>query len=95
MLSEDAYVTTLTITARGQVTLRKKVLDHLGIKPGEKMELELLPNGQGVIRAAKRRGTIDDFIGLLAGKTTKVATIEEINEAAAEGWAGRVKMGSK
>jgi AbrB family looped-hinge helix DNA binding protein len=86
---------TLTITARGQVTLRKKVLDHLGIKPGGKMELELLPDGRGVIRAAKRKGTIDDFIGLLAGKTTKVATIEEINEAAAEGWAGRVKMDGK
>jgi AbrB family looped-hinge helix DNA binding protein len=86
---------TLTITARGQVTLRKKVLEHLGIKPGGKMELELLPDGRGVIRAAKRKGTIDDFIGLLAGKTTKVATIEEINEAAAEGWAGRVKMDGK
>lgn len=86
---------TLTITARGQVTLRKKVLEHLGIKPGGKMELELLPDGRGVIRAAKRKGTIDDFIGLLAGKTSKVATIEEINEAAAEGWAGRVKMDGK
>jgi len=88
-------MSTLTITARGQVTLRKKVLDHLGIKPGGKMELELLPDGRGVIRAAKREGTIDDFIGMLAGKSKKVATIEEINEAAAEGWAGRVKMGNK
>jgi hypothetical protein len=37
-------------------------------------------------------GTIHDFIGILAGKTKKVATIEEINEAAARGWAGEVKM---
>jgi bifunctional DNA-binding transcriptional regulator/antitoxin component of YhaV-PrlF toxin-antitoxin module len=86
-------MSTLTVTARGQVTFRKKVLEHLGIKPGEKIELDLLPDGRGVIRAAKRAGTIDDFIGLLAGKTKKVATIEEINEAAADGWAGRVKMG--
>ena len=86
---------TLTMTARGQVTLRKKVLDHLGIKPGGKMELELLPDGRGVIRAAKRTGKIQDFFGVLAGKTKKVATIEEMNEAAAEGWAGRVKMHGK
>jgi len=33
-------------------------------------------------------GTIDEFLGLLAGKTTKVATLEEINQAAAAGWAG-------
>ncbi len=84
---------TLTITARGQVTFRKRVLEHLGLKPGEKMELELLPGGRGVITAAKRGGSIDDFIGLLAGKTNKVATIDEINEAAAAGWAGQVQMG--
>jgi AbrB family looped-hinge helix DNA binding protein len=86
---------TLTITARGQVTLRKKVLDHLGIKPGGKMELELLPDGRGMIRASRPTGKIQDFFGVLAGKTKKVATIEEMNEAAADGWAGRVKMGKK
>jgi len=37
---------TLTVTARGQVTLSKEVLKHLGIKPGEKIELNLLPQGK-------------------------------------------------
>jgi bifunctional DNA-binding transcriptional regulator/antitoxin component of YhaV-PrlF toxin-antitoxin module len=82
-------MTTLTVTARGQVTFRKKVLQHLGIKPGEKIALDLLPDGRGVIRAAKAGGTIDGFLGLLAGRTKKVATIGEINEAAARGWAGK------
>lgn len=80
---------TLTVTTRGQVTFRKKVLDHLGIKPGQRIELDLLPDGRGMIRAARPAGTIEDFIGRLAGKTKKIATIEEINEAAANGWAGR------
>jgi bifunctional DNA-binding transcriptional regulator/antitoxin component of YhaV-PrlF toxin-antitoxin module len=84
---------TLSVTARGQVTFRKKVLQHLGIKPGEKIALDLLPDGRGVIRAARPGGTIEDFIGCLAGKTKKVATIEEMNQAAADGWAGRIKMG--
>jgi len=79
---------TLTVTERGQVTFRKEVLQHLGIKPGEKIELELLPEGRGLLRAARPSGTIDSFIGSLAGRTKKVATIEEINEAAARGWAG-------
>jgi len=26
----------LTVTAKGQVTLRKDVLEHLGVHPGEK-----------------------------------------------------------
>lgn len=82
-------MTTLTVTARGQVTLRKEVLQHLGIKPGGKIELDLLPDGRGMIKAARLTGTIDDFVGLLAGRTKKAASIEEINEAAAQGWAGK------
>ncbi|ROZ63126.1 AbrB/MazE/SpoVT family DNA-binding domain-containing protein [Ramlibacter sp. WS9] len=80
---------TLTVTARGQVTFRKDVLQHLGIKPGEKIELDLLPDGRGMLKAARPAGTIDGFIGLLAGRTKKVATIEEINEASARGWAAK------
>ena len=80
---------TLTVTARGQVTFRKEVLQHLGIKPGEKIELDLLPDGRGVLKAARPTGSISSFVGLLAGRTKKVATIEEISDAAARSWAGR------
>ena len=80
---------TLTVTARGQVTFRKDVLQHLGIKPGEKIELDLLPDGRGLLKAARPTETIGGFIGLLAGRTKKVATIEEINQATAQGWAGK------
>lgn len=79
----------LTVTARGQVTFRKEVLQHLGIKPGEKIELDLLPDGRAVLRAARPTGSMRSFVGMLAGRTAKVATLEEINEAAALGWAGR------
>jgi bifunctional DNA-binding transcriptional regulator/antitoxin component of YhaV-PrlF toxin-antitoxin module len=82
-------MTILTVTARGQVTFRKDVLQHLGIKPGEKIELDLLPDGRAVLRAARPTGSMAGFVGLLAGRTVKVATIEEINEATALGWAGR------
>jgi AbrB family looped-hinge helix DNA binding protein len=81
-------MTILTVTARGQVTFRKDVLHHLGIRPGEKIELDKLPDGSVALRAARPTGSIDDFIGFLAGKSDKVATIEEINEAASDGWAG-------
>jgi bifunctional DNA-binding transcriptional regulator/antitoxin component of YhaV-PrlF toxin-antitoxin module len=80
---------TLTITARGQLTLRKEVLQHLGIKPGEKIVLDLLPDGRGMLKAARPAGSIAGFVGLLAGRTDKVATVEEINEAASQGWSGK------
>jgi AbrB family looped-hinge helix DNA binding protein len=79
----------LTVTARGQVTLKKEVLQHLGIKPGDKIELDLLPDSKGLLKAAQPSGTIGGFVGLLAGRTEKVATLEEINDATAQAWADR------
>jgi len=83
-------MTTLKVTARGQVTFRRDVLQHLGIRPGEKIELDKLPDGRVALKAARPAGTIGGFVGLLAGKTKKVATLDEINDAAAAGWAGKV-----
>ena len=82
-------MTTLTVTARGQVTFRKDVLQHLGIQPGEKIELDKLPDGRVTLKAVRPTGTIDGFLGFLAGKTKKIATIDEIKDAAAAGWAGQ------
>lgn len=82
-------MTTLSVTARGQVTFRREVLQHLGIKPGEKIELDLLPDGRAVLMAAQPSAPITGFIGLLSGKTSKGATIEEISDSAAKGWANQ------
>ncbi|KFB10992.1 MULTISPECIES: AbrB/MazE/SpoVT family DNA-binding domain-containing protein [Nitratireductor] len=81
-------MTTLTVTAKGQVTLKKDLLQHLGVKPGQKIEVSALPDGRLTIQAAARKGSWEDAFGCLAGKTDKVATIEEMNEAIAKGWAG-------
>ncbi|TIM29711.1 MAG: AbrB/MazE/SpoVT family DNA-binding domain-containing protein [Mesorhizobium sp.] len=78
-------MTTLTVTARGQVTFRKEVLQHLGIKPGDKIELDLLPYGRAELKASRPMGSFRDLHGFLKGKTNgQVLTIEEIDEAIAE-----------
>ena len=79
---------TLTVTAKGQITLRKDLLQHLGLRPGGKLDIALMPDGRAEIRAARAQGSIDDLFGLLAGKARRVLTIEEMNEIAAEGWPG-------
>jgi bifunctional DNA-binding transcriptional regulator/antitoxin component of YhaV-PrlF toxin-antitoxin module len=86
---KENAMTTLTVTARGQVTFRREVLQHLGIKPGDRIELDLLPDGRAALKAARPVGSMANFVGLLAGRTTKVATIEEIRDATEAGWAGR------
>lgn len=81
-------MTTLTVTSKGQVTLRKDVLRHLGVGAGERLQVSKLPGGRVEVRAAPS-GSIDSIFGLLADKTGKRATLEEISDAIADGWAGR------
>jgi antitoxin PrlF len=78
----------LTITAKGQVTFKKDLLKHLGVRPGEKVDVELLPNGRVELKPAKPAGSIEGFVGLLKGKAKKRLSIEEMNEISAKGWAG-------
>jgi len=82
--------TTLTITAKGQVTLRKEVLRHLGVAPGQKIDVDLLPDGRLELRAAKSPGSIENFIGRLKRPGTRRLSIEEINEIIERGWAGEL-----
>lgn len=80
---------TLTVTAKGQVTLRKDLLQHLGIKPGEKVETVKLPDGRIEVRAARPVGRISDAFGMLKRKDGPALTVEQINRIATKGWAGR------
>ncbi|HEY1932127.1 MAG TPA: AbrB/MazE/SpoVT family DNA-binding domain-containing protein [Acetobacteraceae bacterium] len=77
-------MTTLTVTARGQVTFRKDVLKHLGIRPGDRISLDLLPNGRAELKADRPQGTWHGLRGILAGKTSGVRlSIADINEVIA------------
>jgi len=79
---------TLTVTAKGQITLKQELLRHLNVRPGQKVEIEKMPNGRLVVQPAVKRGSIKAFSGSLAKKGTPRYTIEQINEAIADGWAG-------
>jgi hypothetical protein len=80
---------TLTVTAKGQVTFRKDVLKHLGVRPGEKISVELLPGGRVEAQAARLQGQISDVFGVFKRQGGPSLSIEEINELTAEGWAGK------
>ena len=80
---------TLTITSKGQVTLRKELLQHLGVGPGERVALEKLPDGRIEVRAERRSGRISDAFKMLKRKNSPKLSIEEMNAIAAKGWAGK------
>ena len=82
-------MTTLTVTAKGQVTLRKDVLKHLGVHPGEKITVNKLPDGRIEVKAAGPTGRISEVFNLLQRVNGPSLSIEEMNEVIAKGWAGK------
>jgi len=83
-------MTVLTITSKGQVTLRKDVLEHLGVRPGDKIEVEKLPSGRIQVSAPARSGRISDLSGILKKPGQPTLSIEEMNKIIAKGWAGEL-----
>ena len=81
-------MSTLTVTAKGQVTLRKDILEHLGVAPGDQISVQKLPDGKVEVTAAPT-GEIAAVFGLLKQKSGRTLSIEQMNEIAREGWAGR------
>jgi len=79
---------TLTVTAKGQITLKQELLRHLKVAPGQKVQVDKLPDGRLTVRPAPQKGSIAAFSGSLARKGTPRLTIEQIGEAIADGWAG-------
>lgn len=77
-------MTTLTITAKGQVTLKQGLLKHLGVSPGQKIEVDELPEGRAIERAARQDGAMSDFIGCLSRQGTRKLTLDEIDKAVAQ-----------
>jgi AbrB family looped-hinge helix DNA binding protein len=53
-------MSTLTVTAKGQITLRKDLLKHLGAQPGKKIIVDKLPDGRIEIKASRPKGKISD-----------------------------------
>jgi AbrB family looped-hinge helix DNA binding protein len=82
-------MSTLTVTAKGQVTLRKDVLTHLGVQPGDKITVDKLPDGRIEVRAAASAGRISDVFGFLRRENGPSLSIDEMNQIAEQGWAGK------
>jgi bifunctional DNA-binding transcriptional regulator/antitoxin component of YhaV-PrlF toxin-antitoxin module len=71
----------LTITSKGQVTLRQSVLAHLGAKPGEKIEAVLLPDGRVELQIQGAKPHVSVVRGIFYDPDRKPATLEDMQEA--------------
>jgi bifunctional DNA-binding transcriptional regulator/antitoxin component of YhaV-PrlF toxin-antitoxin module len=71
----------LTITAKGQVTLRQAVLDHLGVKPGDKVDVTLQRDGRVQLGAAKAGHDLSRVRGVLRRPGRRPVSLEEMQDA--------------
>lgn len=81
--------TTLKITSKGQITLRKSALKALGVRPGDQVTVEVVAPGRLELRPAERQGSIEAFIGSLAKPETPALSVEEMNRVIQDAWAGK------
>ncbi|HWB49947.1 MAG TPA: AbrB/MazE/SpoVT family DNA-binding domain-containing protein [Stellaceae bacterium] len=61
------------MTKKGQVTIPKRVRDHLGLKPGSEVEFTVTNDGQIALRTKEKRpkSRFDEFVGTIdLGMTT-------------------------
>ncbi|MGO4563968.1 AbrB/MazE/SpoVT family DNA-binding domain-containing protein [Rhizobium sp. 2YAF20] len=84
MSRTDGAMVRLKMTSKGLVTLKKEVLDHLGVEPGDYVDIDLLPRGRLHIQGSSKRG-IEDFFGSLKIEHDLHFAIEEMNEAIEKG----------
>jgi len=76
-------MTTLTITAKGQITLKREVLEHLGLQPGSRVEVDLLPNGKVGLHGVHDPGasTWSELWASLPRHEGAPLTLEQIDDA--------------
>ncbi len=65
------------VLPKGQVTVPQEVRERMGLKPGDKLEFQLLRDGTAVFRAMN--GTVDDLFCSIpyAGEPKTIADIDE------------------
>jgi len=78
---------TATLTSKGQITLPKQVRERLRLRPGDRVDFLLDP--QGEIRVRASRSDVRELKGLLHRAGRKAVSLEEMEAAVSRGAARR------
>jgi antitoxin PrlF len=77
---------TATLTSKGQLTVPKEIRERLKLKPGSQVKFVLDKTGGAILKPLNF--DFESIRGIIKSKRKHPPTIEEINEAIAQGWAG-------
>ena len=79
-----------TISSKGQITVPKRVRDTLGLRPGTRVEFELIPEG-ALLRKGHRGGgrAVDRVAGILSRTERTDTLIDAMRGSAPAAWKRR------
>lgn len=78
---------TAAVTSKGQITIPAEVREDLGLKVGDRVSFIKGERGEYILKS--KTGSIQDVKGMWKW-SGKPATIDEMNEVIAKGWAGQL-----
>jgi bifunctional DNA-binding transcriptional regulator/antitoxin component of YhaV-PrlF toxin-antitoxin module len=78
LISKDIAMTALTITSKGQITLRRELLEYLDIGPGQQVEIHKQANGVLTLKAKAPKG-LEVFAGCLPAPQ-KALSLDEMKD---------------
>ena len=73
------------ITVKGQATIPKAIREYLRLKPGDRVKFFLHPDGSVVLLPKRPASALR---GIVKSRRRRPVTIEEMDEATAEGASG-------
>jgi bifunctional DNA-binding transcriptional regulator/antitoxin component of YhaV-PrlF toxin-antitoxin module len=89
-LPQGMPMTAITLTANGQFTISEPLLEHLGIKAGQRVVVTKLPDHSLKLEAEKNK---KDFFDLIGSLKTDIRLSDEQLEAAIGAGKSRARTG--
>lgn len=74
------------LTSNGRITVPKEIRDLLKLVPGDRIDFVVGRSGHVTLRPLNK--DFRSIQGIVKSRRKHPATIEEMNEAIADGWAG-------
>lgn len=78
---------TSTLTTKGQITIPKEIREHLKLRAGHRLEFQIAADGLVLMRPRNR--DVRELKGILRTGRRKAVSVEQMNEAIAEGFGKR------
>jgi antitoxin PrlF len=77
-------VPTATLTSKGQITIPKEIREQLRLQTGHRVEFQI--DSKGNVWLTPRNKDIRSLKGIIRPRRKKPVSVEEMNEAIAEGF---------